>query len=97
MRPDPACFGRLNLGHTDGAGQSHTGSAKRGNTITFGISIQNDGTRADSLKIKATGTATSTYTVKYPYGTGTSPPKTSRARARRRRSGLVVCTSSRSR
>ena len=37
--------------------------------MTFGISIQNDGTSADSFTVKATGTATSKYTVKYFQGT----------------------------
>ena len=42
---------------------------RRATTITFGISIQNDGTTADSFKVKATGTAASGYTVKYFRGT----------------------------
>jgi arabinogalactan oligomer/maltooligosaccharide transport system substrate-binding protein len=71
-RPD----GRIRLGtsgayvgnnvyNTTGAGQSKTGSAKKGKTITFGISIQNDGTGADRFTVKATGTAAGAYTVKY--------------------------------
>ena len=71
-RPD----GRIRLGtsgayigdnvyNTTGVGQTVIGSAKKGKTITVGISVQNDGTAADSLKLKATGTAASAYTVKY--------------------------------
>ena len=55
--------------NTTGASQSKTGSAKKGKTVTFGISIQNDGTGADSFEVKATGAAASTCTVKYFYGT----------------------------
>ena len=55
-----------NVYNTNGTGQSRTGSAGPGNSITFGMSIQNDATgAADSFKVKATGTATSTYNVKY--------------------------------
>jgi hypothetical protein len=67
--------GRIKLGagalvgndiyNTTGASQSRTGSAAAGGSITFGISIQNDGSGADSFKVKATGSATTTYTVKY--------------------------------
>ena len=74
-RPD----GRIRLGtsgayvgnnvyNATGSGQSRTGAAKRGKTITFGISIQNDGTSADSFKVRATGSATSRYTLKYLHG-----------------------------
>jgi hypothetical protein len=58
-----------NIYNTTGAGQSRTGQAARGSSITFGISIQNDGTNADRSKVKATGTATSAYAVKYFRGT----------------------------
>ena len=71
--------GRIRLGtgafvgndvyNTTGAGQSRTGSAAPGHSVTFGISIQNDGTSADRFKVKATGTAASGYTVKYFRGT----------------------------
>jgi hypothetical protein len=54
-----------NVYNTTGAAQSRTGSARKGRTITFGISIQNDGSAADSFKVKATGSASSRYTVKY--------------------------------
>ena len=77
--PSPAVVrkpdGRIRLGagsfvgnnvyNTTAAGQTVTGSAKKGKTITFGISIQNDGTAADSFTLKATGSAASAYTVKY--------------------------------
>jgi subtilisin family serine protease len=49
---------------TTGLGQKRTGSAPRGSSITFGISVQNDGTAADSLTLLAGGSS-SMYTVKY--------------------------------
>jgi hypothetical protein len=58
-----------NVYNTTGAGQAKTGSALRGHSVSFGISIQNDGTAADRFKVKATGAATSKYTVKYYRGT----------------------------
>jgi hypothetical protein len=85
MAPTPPAVvrkpdGRIRLGTTGaftgdnvynltGTAQSRTGSALRGHVLTFGISIQNDGTATDSFKVKATGTATTKYTVKYYRGT----------------------------
>jgi len=67
--------GRIRLGtgayvgndvyNTTGTGQSKTGSALKGKTITFVISVQNDGTAADRFKLGATGSVVSAYTVKY--------------------------------
>ncbi len=74
-RPD----GRIRLGagasvgnnvyNTSGAGQSATGSAPRGGTITFGVSIENDGNGYEDFEVQATGGATSAYAVKYFRGT----------------------------
>lgn len=58
-----------NIYNTTGAGQGRTGSAARGHTVTFGMSIQNDGNTPDRIKVKATGTAAGGYTVKYFQGT----------------------------
>ena len=58
-----------NVYNTTGTSQSRTGSAARGRSVTFGISIQNDGTSVDRFKVKATGTARSAYAVKYFRGT----------------------------
>lgn len=58
-----------NLYNTTGAGQGRTGSATRGRSVTFGISIQNDGTGSDRFRVRATGTSTTRYTVKYFRGT----------------------------
>jgi hypothetical protein len=84
MVPTPALVrksdGRIRLGttgayvgnnvyNTTGVGQIRTGSALRGKVITFGISVQNDGSAADAFKLKATGTSTAKYTVKYYRGT----------------------------
>ncbi len=57
-----------NLYNITGTSQSRTGSALRGDSITFGISIQNDGTD-DRFLVKATGVASSAYNVKYFRGT----------------------------
>jgi hypothetical protein len=54
---------------TSGTGQSRTGSAAQGATITFGISVQNDGSAVDSLTVKATGIAAGGYSVRYFRGT----------------------------
>jgi hypothetical protein len=58
-----------NIYNTTAASQSRTGSATPGHSVTFGISIQNDGNASDRLKVKATGTAVSGYAVKYFRGT----------------------------
>ena len=54
-----------NVYNTTGAGQSVAGSAKKGKTIVYQVSVQNDGSAADRFKLKASGTATSKFTVKY--------------------------------
>jgi hypothetical protein len=54
-----------NVYNTTSAGQSRIGSAPRGHTITFGISIQDDGTNADAFTVKATGASTTKYSVRY--------------------------------
>ncbi len=48
-----------------GKSQSKTGSGAVAATITFGISVQNDGFGSDSFKLHATGTATTKFTVQY--------------------------------
>lgn len=53
----------------DGSGQSKAGSAARGGTVTFSISIQNDGQFADRFDVQAAGSATSMYAVTYWKGT----------------------------
>lgn len=58
-----------NIYNTTAAGQSRTGSAGPGESVTFGISVQNDGTSAERFTVKASGTATGGYTVKYARGT----------------------------
>ena len=45
--------------------QTRTGSAARGNTITFTVSIQNDGPVGGKFKVAATGAAASGYQVAY--------------------------------
>ena len=53
-----------NVYNTTGVNQTKTGSTTRGNTITFGISIQNDAA-SDRFTVQATGTSTSLYSVSY--------------------------------
>jgi hypothetical protein len=68
--------GRIRLGNSgpfvgddiydaSGLGQRKTGSAAPGQTITFEVSVQNDGTGVDTFKVKATGTAVTGYRVRY--------------------------------
>lgn len=75
-RPD----GRIRLGtsgvlagndryNTTGAGQTKAGSGARGSTVTFGISVQNDGTAKERFTVKATGSARTGYGVRYLRGT----------------------------
>lgn len=63
IRLGAGAFVGNNIYNTTGINQSRTGSAVRGATITFGISIQNDGTTADQFKVMATGSATSEFGV----------------------------------
>jgi len=58
-----------NIYNNNGASQSRTGSAARGSTITFTLSIQNDGRTTDRFNVAATGSAVTGYSVKYFRGT----------------------------
>lgn len=62
-------FAGNNVYNTTGSGQSKAGSAKKGKTIVFQMSVQNDSSAADSFTLKATGSATSKFTIKYFKGT----------------------------
>ena len=55
--------------NTTGSNQTRTGSTAPGNTITFNISLQNDGDVADRLRVGATGTSATGYAIKYFRGT----------------------------
>ena len=48
-----------------GAAQSETGSAAPGATISFTVSVENDGTVTDSFKVSVTGSAVGGYKVRY--------------------------------
>ena len=50
-------------------GQSRNGSAAPGHSLTFGISIQNDGASADKFRVVAAGAPATGYAVKYFRGT----------------------------
>ena len=54
--------------NTTGVGQTRSGARPAGGTITFGVSIQNDGP-SDRFRIVARGTATPGYAVAYFRGT----------------------------
>ena len=69
IRKGTGSYAGSNIYNDDGSGQARSGSAARGNTITFSISIQNDGDFADRFDVHATGSATSMYRVKYFRGT----------------------------
>jgi hypothetical protein len=58
-----------NVYNTTGSSQSRTGSAHRGDTITFSISAQNDGDFSDRLTIDADHGSSTKYGVKYFRGT----------------------------
>jgi hypothetical protein len=58
-----------NVYNTTGLSQSLTGAAKKGKTVTFTISIQNDGSSKDSFRLLVTGPVSALYTVSYFHGT----------------------------
>ena len=68
----PAPYVGNNVYNTTGAHQTsranYYGTSFPGDLYTFDISIQNDGTRADRFKVKATGTATTGWKVQYFHG-----------------------------
>ena len=55
--------------NADGTNQTRQGAKPRGESITFGISIQNDASTADSFTVHATGVSTTMYNVRYFSGT----------------------------
>jgi hypothetical protein len=69
IRLDTGTYVGNNVYNTTGLNQTKTGSATPGHTISFGISIQNDGNSSDRFKLNATGTTATSYTVKYFRGT----------------------------
>ena len=68
IRKGSGSFVGNNIYNTTGLNQTKSGSTAPGNTIKFGISIQNDGATNQAFKVHATGTAVTGYTVKYFYG-----------------------------
>lgn len=73
--PHPQPDGRIKLGatgtyvgenvyNTTGAGQTVTGRAPNLHSVTYYVSVQNDGVVAETIRVKAS-TSTSTYSVKY--------------------------------
>ena len=69
IRLGTAAFGGQDVYNLTGAGQSRVGAAARGRTVSFGISIQNDGSSSGAFRVKATGAAASGYKVRYTKGT----------------------------
>jgi hypothetical protein len=69
IRKGSGSFIGNNVYNTTGLNQTKSGSAARGATITFGISIQNDAVAADAFRVAATGAATAGYSVRFFHGT----------------------------
>jgi len=69
IRKGSGSFVGNNIYNTTGLNQTRSGSTTPGNTITFGISIQNDASTGDQFKVHATGTSLTGYTIKYFHGT----------------------------
>ena len=57
-----------NVYNTTGLNQSQIGSAKKRKTVTFTISVQNDGSVADTFTVLTSGPANSTYAITYFHG-----------------------------
>lgn len=53
-----------NVYNTTGTGQTRTGSAARGETVTYFVSVQNDASFPDVLRLRGTS-STSRFTVRY--------------------------------
>jgi hypothetical protein len=69
IRKGSRAYAGNNTYNTTGLEQSKTGAKARGDTIKFGISVQNDGLISDRFKLRATGTASAMYSVTYWHGT----------------------------
>jgi hypothetical protein len=69
IRRGTGAFVGNDIYNTTGLGQSRSGSAAPGNSVTFRISIQNDGTSADRIGVDAAGAAVDGYSVRYFRGT----------------------------
>jgi hypothetical protein len=69
VRVGAGAFVGDNVYNATGAGQSMTGSAAGGGTITFAISIENDGNGYEPFEVQATGAATGAYTIRFFRGT----------------------------
>jgi hypothetical protein len=72
-KPQSGSFIGDNVYNTTGAHQTATeawyGGSIAGAYDSFDISIQNDGTRADRFKVRATGPVTTGWTIRYFHGT----------------------------
>ncbi len=70
IRLGTAAYAGNNIYNTTGANQTRKGSATKGHSVTFGISIQNDGSGGpDSFVVSDAGAASTGYTVNYFHGT----------------------------
>lgn len=56
-----------NVYNTTGTGQTRSGSAARGHTVTYDVSVQNDAPFADALRLKGTA-SNANFTVSYQVG-----------------------------
>ncbi|HUS21258.1 MAG TPA: hypothetical protein VMZ66_04510 [Aeromicrobium sp.] len=69
IRKGSGTLGGNNIYNTTGLNQTRSGSTTVGNTITFTISIQNDGTGAGRFGVAATSSGNVNFQVKYFRGT----------------------------
>ena len=69
IRKGTGAFAGNDIYNADGTNQTKQGAKPRGESITFGISIQNDASTADSFTVHATGASTTMYNVRYFSGT----------------------------
>ncbi len=67
VRAGTGAFAGDDIYNLTGTSQKKTGKAAAGSTITFGVSVQNDGSAADSFRVQAGGSTTA-YNVKYKVG-----------------------------
>lgn len=69
IRLGDGAFAGDNVYNTSGDNQARTGAGARRSTITFTVSIQNDGTATDRFMLQASGADTTSYIVRYYKGT----------------------------
>ena len=69
-------FSGNNIYNTDGAGQSRVAAVSRGQSLSFHVAVQNEGSAADTIRLQGTG-GSAGFTVKYYAGSLTGADITS--------------------